>query len=186
MAFKPIAIFSCEDFSSLVLMKITKVGVKIMFLIFFIRNYNYGCIKIFIYISWVCPLQSWCYFSTNYPPLSTHFSTFVWDAPCQSYKHLLLKHWSSSRALCFSLSSSKKWHPWNASTQGPKRWTLDHAKSTLLPTMSGASKLPDLLVLRTVALGSEHYICGFLSCSILVFENMSLFCCNFTCVLFPS
>jgi hypothetical protein len=71
----------------------------------------------------------------------------------------LLKNWSSSHTLCFSLLSSTKWHPWSASIQGPIE--LDHAKSTLLPTMTGALKLPDILVLMTVALGSEHYICGF-------------------------
>jgi hypothetical protein len=41
-----------------------------------------------LHISRAHPLQSWDYFSTKSPPLSTLFSTFAWDAVCRSRKTL--------------------------------------------------------------------------------------------------
>ena len=60
-----------------------------------------------LHISWVYTFQSWGYFSTKSLLLSTHFF------------HLYIRHlcktlyWSNGacQTLCFSLSSTTKWHP---------------------------------------------------------------------------
>jgi hypothetical protein len=79
--------------------------------------------------SWTHPSQGSTHFPTNSPALSTHFSTFTWQALCRSSK-TLLKRRSSPCTLSFSSSSSSaKRRPRSASFSGPSRWKPGGVKS---------------------------------------------------------
>ena len=152
---------------------------------FFIRNYKYSYIKIYIFHGYILYKvdisfpQSLHHYQHAFPPLykllhASSIDLFCWsigvlDAHCVSACRL-----PQNGILEVHLSRGQKDESWI---------TLN----LLLPTMTQESRLPDMLVLMTVALGSERYICGFWVTVFLYLKNMLLFFlhCNFISFLFP-